>query len=248
MKNLKATLAMVVLLMPAGLSKAQLVDEQNVTVTMDLQPILQLEMSGPQNIDFVFDNVASYAGGITKYGVTQLRVSASVSWDLYAVGYSSQGTNMDVQVEYGNSGDPNAVTTIPCTALELRQDRANPLNAGATAFADYSSPFLTAPIGQNNIYVSATPYVRPAVAEKYIAGGTGTADFVGGGSYLTTTAPLTGAGSDYWYTIDYRIVPGLPAVFPKAATNAGVSQALVAPNYAQPGVYTMNVKYVLIEN
>jgi hypothetical protein len=59
---------------------------------------------------------------------------------------------------------------------------------------------------------------------------------------------FVGSRSNYYYSIDYRIVPGLPAVFPNAASNAGVTAALVAPAYAQPGVYTMNVKYVLVEN
>ncbi|MBP6512496.1 MAG: hypothetical protein KA347_07495 [Bacteroidia bacterium] len=56
------------------------------------------------------------------------------------------------------------------------------------------------------------------------------------------------------HVIDYRIVPGLPAIFPTAADNATPPNALDiesangAGSYAQPGVYTMNVKYVLIEN
>ena len=37
-------------------ANAQLVDESNVTITMDLQPILQLNMTGPSNIDFIFDH------------------------------------------------------------------------------------------------------------------------------------------------------------------------------------------------
>ena len=110
-------------------SKAQLVDEQNVTITMDLQPILQLDMSGPQNIDFVFDEVYEYVGGITKYGVTQLKVSASVDWDLYAVGYSS-GMNgnallWDNQVTYGIGAATNASNALDCELLELRQNKAN---------------------------------------------------------------------------------------------------------------------------
>lgn len=232
---------------------AQLVDEQNVTITMDLQPILQLDMNGPQNIDFIFDDVADYVGGITKYGVTQLKVSSTVAWDLYAVGFGSSGTNWDAQVEYGVGTDPSASTVLPCTLLELRQDKVNPdPNPAPINFGDYFNPFLTSPVttGQNNIFVSATPYVKPLSTEKYIAGGTAASEAVAGGSYLVAQgAPATvGAGSNYWYTIDYRIVPGLPAVFPNAATNAGASNALVSPAYAQPGVYTMNVKYVLIEN
>ena len=61
--------ASVVAAMLAGTNaKAQLLDEQNVTVTMDLQPILQLNMNGSQNVDFVFDQISEYVGGITQYG------------------------------------------------------------------------------------------------------------------------------------------------------------------------------------
>lgn len=69
-------------------AKAQLIDEQNVTVTMDLQPILQLGMNGSSNIDFVFDQISEYVGGITQYGATNLTVSSTVSWDLYAAAFS----------------------------------------------------------------------------------------------------------------------------------------------------------------
>jgi len=50
--------------------------------------------------------------------------------------------------------------------------------------------------------------------------------------------------------LDYRILPGLPAVFPAAGTTAlaPVSEALASPAYAAPGIYTMNVKYVLLED
>ncbi len=239
---------------------AQLVDEQNVTITMDLQPILQLEMNGPQNVDFVFDEVYKYVGGITKYGVTQLKVSASVDWDLYAVGYSSGNTNanpllMDNQVTYGTAAPTNASNRLDCELLELRQDKANPgTTAVAANFNDYSSAFGKSPVatGANNIYTNANPYTKPPVGLKYIAGGNAGADFVAGGTYLVLGGGNVGAGSNYWYTIDYRIVPGLPAVFPNTFSNAGVASAIhlggVATNYAQPGVYTMNVKYVLVQN
>lgn len=238
-----------------GIGKAQLVDEQNVTITMDLQPILQLEMNGSPNIDFVFDDIADYMGGITKYGATQLKVSSSISWDLYAVGTSANAaTNFwDSQVSYGNISGVLDVTTLPLEALELHQDKANPSSAGATAFDDYNANFATSPVitGANNIYTSAAPYTRPVAAEKYIAGHNAATDFVAGGSYLLLNATV-GAGSNYWYSIDYRLVPGLPAIFPNARTNAGVARDIAtvsgAGTYARPGVYTMNVKYVLVEN
>ncbi|MBA3705759.1 MAG: hypothetical protein H0W84_07610 [Bacteroidetes bacterium] len=257
MKKLLLGAAVIAAMSISSNANAQLVDEANVTITMDLQPILQLNMTGPSNIDFVFDQISEYVGGITQYGATSLQVSSTVSWDLYAVGFSSTGaTNWDQQVIYGGGADPNAFDIIPIELLELRQDKANPFPGLATAFDDYNAAFVISPVttGSNNIYASATPYVAPANGQKYIAGGNAAVltAFVPGGSYLVAQAGVYGSGSNYYYTIDYRIVPGLPAIFPNAATNAGVDLDLVTVNgagaYAQPGVYTMNVKYVLAEN
>ena len=130
---------------------------------------------------------------------------------------------------------------------------------GAAAPFDYSNAFISntafvpADLGKNNIYYSGTPYTAPAAGEKYIQGTAGTAAAgVGqgalGGSYLTAL-PAAGSFSDYYFVIDYRIVPGLPATFPYAALNDGTPEAIAAAGaYARPGVYTMNVKYVLLED
>jgi len=242
-------------------SYAQLIDEKNVTVTMDLQPILQLNMTTPDQVDFVFDEIPEYYGGITKYGATVLKVSSSVSWDLYAVGTSQNGNFWDVQMEYNSTGGVNAINQLPLSALELRQYGANNYAPTSTGiYIDYSTPFQTvtypvviplAAAGQNSIYHSATPYTSPAVDQKYIQGQFGTAlgtEGAPGGSYLTEG----GTTSEYYFTIDYRILPGLPAIFPCAGLNDNTSEDIVtsnAPgNYAAPGVYSMNVKYVLLED
>lgn len=252
MKKLIYSAAVIAAMGVVSNANAQLVDESNVTITMDLQPILQLNMNGPSNINFVFDEISEYVGGITQYGATALQVSSTVGWDLYAVGFSSTGAaNWDQQVEYGGGLDPNAVNLLPIELLELHQDKANPFPGAATNFADYNAAFVVSPVvtGSNNIYASAAPYVAPVDGNKYIAGGATTVPlaFVPGGSYLVLNGTV-GAGSNYYYTIDYRIVPGLPAVFPNSASNSAVASALAAGTYAQPGVYTMNVKYVLAEN
>jgi hypothetical protein len=264
MKKFILSASVVAAMFAATNANAQLVDEQNVTVTMDLQPILQLGMNGTQNVDFVFDQISEYVGGITQYGATNLNVSSTVSWDLYAAGFSSAaaGGNLlwDNQVSYGQGNDPNAVTTLPLTLLELHQDKQNPDGtAGGGADDDYFTAFQSGvtSLGQNNVYATSTPYVRPASGAKYIAGGNASGDFVAGGTYLIASGTNVGFSSNYSYTIDYRIIPGLPAVFPRAtlATNNGgnntTSAALNGTTtslYARPGVYTMNVKYVLIEN
>ncbi len=248
----------------ANTAKAQLVDEQNVTVTMDMQPILQLGLNGSQNVEFVFDQISKYVGGITQYGATRLTVSSSVACDLYAIGMSSQSSNLatpfwDNAVKYGTT-DPAASYNVPLTALELHQDKANGYNATGTGVTkDYFTPFA-AVIGNNNVAVSTAPYTKPGLGYKYIAGGNGTGagDYLPAGSYLVTNGTGVGGASAYYYAIDYRLLPGLPAVFPNAslattdggntATADNLGLAALGTTYYGAGVYSMNVKYVLMQN
>jgi hypothetical protein len=263
---------------------AQLQDEKNVTITMDLQPILQLKMEGPDQLDFTFDEINEYYAGIVKYGATVLKVSSTVTFDLWAAGLSQGQTgpfNWDNPVEYAASGAVS-VDEIPLTALELRQFPANPAIAGCAGSlvalsSDYSQAFrsvtnasLSAMLGSNNsIYCpgATTPYASPistAVAgtsDKYIAGGSTNVAGCGvnGGSYILAGTNLT---SNYRYTMDYRILPNLPVTFPSqfVANNtngasashvaAGGSTTLAADGsiYANPGVYTMYVKYILAQD
>jgi hypothetical protein len=271
MKKVILSIAVVSAMLAGTNAKAQLIDEQNVTVTMDLQPILQLGMNGAQNVDFVFDQISEYVGGITQYGATALSVSSTVSWDLYAAGFSANAASgqliWDNQVSYGEGNDVNATTSLPLTLLELHQDKINPATtsySGIGGGADYFASFQTAStnLGSNNIYAASTPYVRPGALAKYIAGHNSNTAFVVGGTYLVSqgvgTASSVGARSNYYYTIDYRIVPGLPATFPRATafapthggntTASGDLTTQGAGKYARPGVYTMNVKYLLVEN
>lgn len=248
-------------LMFAGITSvnAQLIDEKDVTVTLDLQPVLQLDMSTPDQIEFVFDDIDEYYAGITHYGATVLKVSSTVSWDLYAVGRST-GTNgpefWDQQIDYGNN-NPNAIPNLPLSLLELRQAQPNNGGAAATgAFTDYSSAFSPSatPSGQNSLYVNGGTNTAPSAVDKYIAGHSGTSgvagqDFMEGGSYLNQS----GINSNYYYVIDYRILPGLPAIFPMAFDADGTTpEDLVNANapgaYAEPGVYTMYVQYILLED
>jgi len=249
---------MVGMFLLSGLTFGQLIDEKNVTVTMDLQPVLQLHMTTPDQIDFTFDEIKDYYGGIIKYAATILKVSSSVSWDLYAVGTSQGGQFWDQQVSYSNGGGANSIANIPLSALELHQYEANQYDANATgAQTDYSATFApaqTLAVGVNSIYYSATPYTAPGADQKYIQGHSGTIagqDGAPGGSYLTAIAPA-GTFSDYYFTIDYRILPSLPAIFPNAGLNNGTAEDIVSVNgantYAEPGVYTMNVKYILLED
>jgi hypothetical protein len=259
MKRILFTLAAVGMFASLPLS-AQLIDEKDVTVTMDLQPVLQLDMTTPNQLEFVFDDINEYYAGITQYAATVLKVSSTVSWDLYAVGRSN-GTNgpefWDQVIDYGNS-NPNAIPDLPLSLLELRQAQ---VNSGATAaavtatFADYSQAFAqtAAPSAGNSLYVNGGTNTPPTNQDKYIAGHAGTTapgtDAMAGGSFLING----GTTSDYYYTIDYRILPGLPAVFPMAGDADGNTfEDLVTVNgagsYAEPGVYTMYVQYILLED
>ena len=266
MKKFVKSALLVGAVMAGTASYAQIQDEENVTVTMELVPILQLNMNTPDQVNFVFDEISEYIGGITQYGATILTASSTVSWDLYASGTSGQHAAAaadrfwDPQVAYGAA---SGITDLPLTALELHQFPGDINNGVNNPGGDYAAQFTAVPnpqvptLGANNIYVSAaSAYVAPPVTlganNRYIAGGSGLTSFVAGGSYLTQTAvAINGANNAYYYVIDYRIVPGLPAVFPFAndgTTSEDLVTAGAAGDYAQPGVYTMNVKYLMIEN
>jgi hypothetical protein len=254
--------------MLGSVSFAQIQEEENVTVTMELIPILQLNMNTPDQVDFVFDEIGEYIGGITKYGATILTVSSSVNWDLFASGTSqlhqTQAVNRwDAVYTNGTNvtAGPGATDTIPLTALELRQFPGE-ITAGAfVAGSDYSSAFSTvnATSSTNSIYVNVAgdpytapvDYADPTANNRYIAGGDDLTEYVVGGSYLTQSAVgTTGVQAAYYFIIDYRIVPGLPATFPLAVTGTTENDldASVAGKYAAPGMYTMNVKYLLVAN
>ncbi|MCD4790341.1 MAG: hypothetical protein K8R37_10100 [Bacteroidales bacterium] len=240
---------------------AQLQDEKSVTITMDLQPILHLDMETADQIEFVFDDIKDYYAGITKYGATILKVSATVSWDLYAVGRSNGTIGpefWDQIIDYGSGSGTNTINQLPLSAVELHQSQPNNGAAGAgitATYIDYSTPFPASTVhnGANSLYVNNGTLTPPTVADKYIAGHSGTTglgdDAMTGGSYLTAG----GYTSDYYYVIDYRLMPGLPAIFPNAFdADAAIAEDLVTVNgansYAEPGVYTMYVQYVLVED
>lgn len=318
-RNLKSVVlggCMAVVALP---SFAQLQDEQDVTITMDLQPILQLSMEGPNQIDFTFDEINKYYAGVTKTGANILRVSSSVSFDLWATGVSTGSLGAaaanallwDNPVSYGvGTLAGNSNNLIPLTALELHQFPANPSIGGGcgttvAASSDYSAQFApydfvngdfrnnitnASALGNNAIYCTlpTTPYARPtstavaATSEKYIAGGTGTGANcqVNAGSWLfgsfSTAGAVqnsTSAGANpqtvggYYFVMDYRILPGLPAKFPStvAVNNVNATAPYLtaaeadgdinaapsggtANTFAAPGVYTMFVKYILQED
>lgn len=216
------------------------------TLRIEVLPVMELKMNTSSQINFNFDNIRSYTGGVTKYGATILTVSSTVTWDLVAVATSTNNENgnayWDENIAYSSTG----TNQIPLHALELHQTPPNP--AGAGAGVDYSPAFVTPPIGNNSIEVGSqaggTTIAWGTAGTKAIAG-----QIVGGAGVGTSVAPgsnlptgLGGSPADCKYVIDYRLVPGLPPLFPAATFPAvmGVS--------ARPGSYTMEVRYILTED
>lgn len=229
---------------------------QSFTLQVEVLPILQLKMTTPTQIDFNFSDVKQYQAGIVKYGATILEVNSSLDWDLMAVGTSSNigglGPYWENSVEY--STGVSSSDLIPLEVLELRQTPANP--AGAGAGVDYSLAFPALPMVtdgnpmdgatlNNNIEVAGAPYAFGDFAAttgggKTIAGDWGSAaagDSWQPGSYIAIDPGWN--RSDFRYVIDYRIVPNLPLNF---------FGMMPAGTYARPGVYTMEVKYILSED
>ena len=283
-----------------GSANGQILSEQNVTINMDLQPVLQLDLEGPEVIDFSFTTIDQYRNGITRYGANVLKVSASVSFDLWANGFS-QGMNtgaetnryFDILGDYGAAAG-GGLNNIPCAALELHQFPQNPVVTAGTgcggaataadANMDYSAAFVDpsgAGTGNNAIYSAqgTNPYFAPddataATHDKYIAGAkavTAGCQIVGG-TYLTQSldpSNATEAGAitndGYYFVMDYRIVPGLPARFPmsdpaRMTNGTGTSGAAYTAAaltihgagtptaYINPGSYQMAIKYILVED
>ena len=58
MKNFSKLLSTVVLIGFASTASAQLIDQKDVSINLDMQPVLQLDMTTPNQIEFVFDDVS----------------------------------------------------------------------------------------------------------------------------------------------------------------------------------------------
>ena len=253
---------------------AQKSSQQGVTIGMDLQPILQMDIDAPKMIQFVFDKKNKYAKGITKDAATTIKVTSTVKWDLYAVGRSNgkspNGMSYwDQEESFGTS--VNSVADLPMSMVELRQRQTNNghLNSSA-AYTDYSKDFSNnfQPSAANSLYVSpnGTP-TPPNKYGKYIAGHSGVSDDIANG-YMPagSYASNNGIGTNFEFVLDYRILPGFPAIFPNAfSADASVAENIVASAnantvmvggaagngnkaYAEPGLYTMTVQYVLLED
>jgi hypothetical protein len=155
-------------------------------------------------------------------------------------------------------------------------------NVAPIPAADYSGAFATMGAGNvpttqgsNVIYTPGNdaPYAAPndhtpGAEEKYIAGAQGTGDDCGvaPGSYLQQSNPVSeGTNDGYYFVMDYRLIPGLPTIFPMhlvasnsngaeagitnaAGTTAAANLTSAGSGYVAPGVYSMYIKYIITED
>ena len=211
---------------------AQLSDQEYVAVTMDLQGILDLNMTTEPQVDFVFNTIQKYQVGITKYNATRLEVESTVPWDLYAQPSTQFWTQ---EIAYG--AGTNGQGTLPAEILEMQSIQPNSVAAPNT-FNSF--------IGLSSSGGTNTASLTPTVNTQFLAGefATGVAN-----SYApstSTSSPLTNK-----FLVHYRIKPGVPANFPDLAAQYPVEAAAafpVATPYAQAGYYDLEVVYTLTED
>src|SRR5437762_9797598 len=124
----KVTLAVsLICLFTVSRTNAQLSAQEYVAVTMDLQGILELNMTTDPQVDFVFNTIQKYQVGITKYNATRLEVEATVPWDLYAQPSTEFWTQ---QIAYG--AGTNGQGTLPSEILEMQSIQPNAVAAPKT--------------------------------------------------------------------------------------------------------------------
>jgi hypothetical protein len=228
------TLTAIAGLFAVNTTKAQLSDQEYVAVTMDLQGILELNMTTEPQVDFVFNSIQKYQVGITKYNATRLEVESTVPWDLYAQPSSQFFTQ---QIAYG--AGTNGQGTLPSEILEMQAIQPN------TTVTNTPLTFNSF-IGLSSDFGGNTASLTPSANTQFLAG-----EFAQGvtSSYApatSTASPLTNK-----FLIHYRIKPGVPANFPDL-TSQYPAVALATFNattpYAQPGYYDLEVVYTLTED
>ena len=104
----------------ASIGNAQKLQQESVSISLDLKPILQLEMISPDQINFIFDQENQYRNGIVKNAATIIKVTSTVTWDLYAIG-RAKGTNPNGKTfwnqEESYESSLNSVADIPLSML-----------------------------------------------------------------------------------------------------------------------------------
>ena len=236
-------------------------ERESVTVTLDLKPILQLEMSSQDQIDFVFDKEKQYHDGIVKNAATTIKITSTVKWDLYAIGRNKEkNPNRKTYWSQENINDANikTLTNIPLNLLEIKQHTPNNgINYKQGLDKDYSQDFsITDNLnGRNNIYVSKDGSLSPpSINDKYIAGYTGSSSDIKNGYMNPGSYNSKNMINNFEYVLDYRILPNIPVLFsnnPHVKNNSLehlTNQVSNSESNGERTKFSMNIVYVLLED
>ena len=175
-------LAAIIGLFGVSTVNAQLSDQEYVAVTMDLQGILELNMTTEPQVDFVFNTIQKYQVGITKYNATRLEIESTVPWDLYAQPSTEFWTQ---QIAYG--AGTNGQGVLPSEILEMQSIQPNAVvallnfdnfiglssNGGlntASLSPTANTQFLAGKFGQGvaNSYAPATSSASPWPQQRFL--------------------------------------------------------------------------------
>jgi len=157
-------------------------DNENVYISLELQGVLDLTLVTNPNLDFVFSTIPQYQNGITKTNATELRVEATVAWDLTVNAETANWENFET---YSSAGSTAVLSDI----IGVRA-----IDAAGNSLIDGG--------GVANTYFSLTGTDQlPIIGD--VTGTVDAGDAPGApGSYLTS--PDT-----HQFRIDYRLSPGL---------------------------------------
>ena len=206
--------------------------QEYVTVTMDLQGILELKMITDPQVDFVFNSIQKYQTGITKYNATVLEVNATVPWDLYAQP-ATQYWNQQAAYGIGNRSQ----NMLPAEILQLQTSQTSD-NFSMTSFNGFIG--LTSNFGTNLATQS------PTAATQFISGNFGSL----GNNLARQQEPVRASEMNQRFSIHYRIKPGVPATFPDLNVQypAVASTSFSSTTSTQSGYYILEVVYTLAED
>lgn len=186
----------------------------------DGYPLSRLDLSqqgGGNLIEFEFNEISKYTSGITYYGQSILRITASdtaasgnCNWKLRMMvnngGFPNPPTEWLQNIGYGTSG---SLPTIGLLEVRVTNNcQTSPING------DFK-PFVLAQSGGQIVIIEDIGNINPAG----IGGCGGNGQVNSAGSYLTSYG-------EFSFIIDYRIKPFF--------------------NYA-PGKYDLNIKFCISE-
>jgi hypothetical protein len=207
--------------------------QEYVTVTMDMQGVLELKMSSDPVVDFTFNTIEKYQTGITKYNSTVLEVNSTVGWDLY-VQPATQFWQQQMSYSTTGLGQVN----LPSEILELQCVQQN--------YSD-NAQNLNVFSGLASVFGSNTASAFPTSKTQFLSGHFGTS-----GSLLRTSNEINrNVRPNNRFSVNYRIKPGIPAVFPDLSKQyPSVAKAAFpsAGMSAQPGYYELEIVYSLVED